>query len=100
MSLSRATSNLEALTARLNRGDGSAGRFLNDAALYNRLNELTGRLDQLINRLNDGQGSAGQFLNNKELYDNMNRTIADLHALIGDIRKDPKKFLNVKVSIW
>jgi phospholipid/cholesterol/gamma-HCH transport system substrate-binding protein len=99
-SLNAATSNLETLTARLNRGEGTAGKLLTDMALYNRLNEVTGRIDQLLNRLNDGQGTAGQLLNNKELYENINKTVADMRALIADIRKDPKKFLNVRVSIW
>ena len=99
-SLTAATTNLETLTTKLNRGDGTAGKLLNDAALYNRLNAVTGRIDELLNRLNSGQGTAGQLLNNKELYENMNRTVADMRALIADIRKDPKKFLNVKVSIW
>ena len=57
-------------------------------------------VDQLLNRVNEGQGTLGQVLNNKELYENMNKTVADLRALIGDIRKDPKKFLNVRVSIF
>jgi phospholipid/cholesterol/gamma-HCH transport system substrate-binding protein len=99
-SLTGATSNLEVLTARLNRGEGTAGKLVTDPALYNRLNELTGRIDQLLARLNQGQGTAGQLLNNKELYENMNRTVADMRALVADIRKDPKKYLNVKVSIW
>jgi hypothetical protein len=30
----------------------------------------------------------------------MNKTVNELHALVADIRKDPKKFLNVKVSIF
>ena len=98
--LTSATTNLETLTTKLNRGEGTAGKLLTDTALYNRLNTLTGRLDELLNRLNQGQGTAGQLLNNRELYENMNKTVADVRALIADIRKDPKKFLNVKVSIF
>ena len=99
-SLTAATSNMETLTGRLNRGEGTAGKLITDVALYNRLNELTGRIDHLLTRLNEGQGTAGQLLNNRELYENMNKTVGDIRALIADIRKDPKKFLNVKVSIW
>ena len=73
---------------------------MTDVALYNRLNSLADRFDHLLNRLNDGQGTAGQLLNNKELYENMSKTVTDVRSLIADIRKDPKKFLNVKVSIF
>jgi hypothetical protein len=30
----------------------------------------------------------------------MNAAAGELRALIGDIRKDPKKYLNVRVSIF
>jgi hypothetical protein len=42
----------------------------------------------------------GQFLHDKQLYDNMNAAANELRSLIGDIRKDPKKYLNVRVSIF
>ena len=54
----------------------------------------------LLTRLNDGQGTAGQLLQDKKLYENMNGAVADMRALLTEIRKDPKKYLNVKVSIF
>ena len=30
----------------------------------------------------------------------MNKTVSEVQALIAEIKKDPKKYLNVKVSIW
>ena len=51
-------------------------------------------------RLEKGEGTAGQLLHDKQLYDNMNAAANELRALIGDIRKDPKKYLNVRVSIF
>jgi hypothetical protein len=30
----------------------------------------------------------------------MNGAVSDLRALLTDVKKDPKKFLNVKVSIF
>ena len=75
-------------------------RLLSDDALYGRLDQMTGRLDTLIDRLNSGQGTAGQLLQDKQLYENMTQAASELRGLIGDIRKDPKKYLNVKVSIF
>jgi phospholipid/cholesterol/gamma-HCH transport system substrate-binding protein len=99
-SLSATTGNIEQLTGRINRGEGTAGKLLNDAALYNRINALTERIDMLVLRLNDGEGTAGQLLRDKRLYENMNGAVSDLRALLTDVKKDPKKFLNVKVSIF
>jgi len=99
-SLSAATSNLQELTNRLNRGEGTAGKLLTDASLFNRLNSVADRFDQMVTRLNDGQGTAGQLLKDKQLYENMNGAVADLRSLLANINKDPKKYLNVKVSIF
>ena len=99
-SLTGATTNLRTLTDRINKGEGTAGKLITDAALYNRLNSLTERFDQLLTRLNDGQGTAGQLLKDKQLYENMNGVVVDLRTLVDAIKKDPKKYLNVKVSIF
>jgi phospholipid/cholesterol/gamma-HCH transport system substrate-binding protein len=99
-SLTSTTTNLQTLTDRLNKGEGTAGKLMTDTVLYNRLTSLSDRFDQLLARLNDGQGTAGQLLKDKQLYENMNGVVADLRALVDAIKKDPKKYLNVKVSIF
>ena len=99
-SVTAATTNLKELTDRLNKGEGTAGKLLTDDALYRRLTDVTGRFDALVTKLNEGEGTAGQLLKDKQLYENMNGAVADLRALITEIKKDPKKYLNVKVSIF
>jgi phospholipid/cholesterol/gamma-HCH transport system substrate-binding protein len=99
-SLSATSTNLDAMTGRLNRGEGTAGKLLTDAELYNRMNRVASSLDQLSARLTQGQGTAGQLLQDKQLYENMNAAASELRGLIAEIRKDPKRYLNVKVSIF
>lgn len=99
-SLSATSQNVEALTGRLNRGEGTAGKLMTDTALYDRFNGVAQRLDTLTANLNAGEGTAGQLLRDKQLYENMNNTVGELRGLIAEIRKDPKKYLNVKVSIF
>ena len=99
-SLNGATGNLKELTDRLNRGEGTAGKLLTDDTLFKRLNAVTAQFDQLVEKLNAGEGTAGQLLKDKQLYENMNGAVGDLRALITEIKKDPKKYLNVKVSIF
>jgi phospholipid/cholesterol/gamma-HCH transport system substrate-binding protein len=98
--LSSATANFDKISGGLSRGEGTAGKLLTDEALYKRLDAVTGRLDTLLTRLNDGQGTAGQLLQDKKLYENMNGAVADMRSLLTEIRKDPKKYLNVRVSIF
>ena len=99
-SLSSTTSNIDQVVARLNKGEGTAGKLLNDPALYNRLNALSERLDQVLTRLDNGEGTAGQLLKDRQLYDNMNKVLTDASALLAEITKNPKRYLNVKVSIF
>ena len=99
-SLTATTQNLETLTGRLNRGEGTAGKLMSDTALYERFTSVAQRLDTLTTNLNAGEGTAGQLLRDKQLYENMNQTVGELRELIAEIRKDPKKYLNVKVSIF
>jgi phospholipid/cholesterol/gamma-HCH transport system substrate-binding protein len=99
-SLNGATDNLRTLTDRLNRGEGTAGKLVTDPALYNRLNDVTNRMNDLVTKLNAGEGTMGQLLKDKQLYENMNTAVNDFRGLITEIKKDPKRYLNVKVSIF
>ena len=99
-SLTDTTANLKSLTDRLNSSEGTAGKLINDPALFNRLNSVSLQFDQLVNRLNEGQGTAGQLLKDKRLYENMNGAVTDLRMLLANIQKDPKKYLNMKISVF
>jgi phospholipid/cholesterol/gamma-HCH transport system substrate-binding protein len=99
-SLNSATSNLQTLTGKLNRGEGTMGKLMTDQELYNRLDSLTGRFDDILAKLNDGQGTAGQLLKDKQLYENMNGVMTEFKNLLAAIEKDPKRYLNVRVSIF
>jgi phospholipid/cholesterol/gamma-HCH transport system substrate-binding protein len=99
-SLNGATDNLRTLTDRLNKGDGTAGKLITDPALYNRLNDVTGRMSDLVTKLNDGQGTMGQLLKDKQLYENMNGAVNEFRSLITEIKKDPRRYLNVRVSVF
>jgi phospholipid/cholesterol/gamma-HCH transport system substrate-binding protein len=99
-SATTASANLEAITTRLNRGEGTAGRLLTDAQLFERLSTVASRLDELTAKLAAGEGTAGRLLQDRQLYENMSHAVTELRGLVSDIRKDPKKYLNVKVSLF
>lgn len=99
-SLATTTSNLEQMTGRMSRGEGTAGKLMTDQQLYDRLNGMADSMNQVTAGLRAGEGTAGQLLRDQQLYENMNRAAVELRDLLADIRKDPKKFLQVDVSIF
>jgi phospholipid/cholesterol/gamma-HCH transport system substrate-binding protein len=99
-SLTATSQNFEGVTGRLNRGEGTMGKLLNETVLYDRLNGTVEQLERFTQTLNQGQGTIGQLLNDKQLYENINQTVLELRDFVAEIKKDPKKYLNVKVSIF
>jgi len=84
----------------LSRGEGTAGQLMTDDALYKRLASMAERLDTVMARLQSGDGTAGRLLQDKQLYENMNGAVGELRGLIKAIQADPKKYLNVRVSLF
>jgi phospholipid/cholesterol/gamma-HCH transport system substrate-binding protein len=99
-SLEATTSNLDSITARINRGEGTAGKLISDRELYDRLNSMSDRLDKVMTGLQQGEGTAGQLLRDRQLYENMNGAVMELRQLVRDIRTDPRRYLNVRVSLF
>lgn len=99
-SLAGTSTNVEQITGRLTRGEGTAGKLLTDQQLYDRLNSMTNRVDQLMAGLDSGRGTAGLLLHDQQLYENMNRAVSELRDLLVEVKKDPKKYLRVNVSIF
>ncbi|MPZ19678.1 MAG: MCE family protein [Luteitalea sp.] len=99
-SLTATTKNLDEVTARISRGEGTAGKLVTDDALYKRLAAVSQGLERLVARLEAGEGTAGRLLHDRQLYENMDGAVRELRGLLADIRSDPRKFLNVRVSIF
>jgi phospholipid/cholesterol/gamma-HCH transport system substrate-binding protein len=106
-SLAATLANLDEVTAGLRRGEGTAGKLMTDRELYDRLNGMTAKVDGLaaslnatVTSLNTGQGTAGQLLHDQRLYENMNQAVVELRDLLAAIKKDPKKYLTMRFSIF
>ena len=99
-SLTSTTSNLDSITGQISRGEGTAGKLITERELYDRLNSMSQRLDQVMTGLQQGEGTAGQLLKDRQLYENINGTVNEMRQLVQDIRADPRKYLNVRVSLF
>jgi phospholipid/cholesterol/gamma-HCH transport system substrate-binding protein len=62
-----------------------------------RLDSLRAALHNVTDKVDRGDGSLGRLVNDPRLYDDAKETVAQLRALIEDIKKNPKKYINLKV---
>lgn len=61
------------------------------------VNALTANLTQFSNQLNDKNSTLGMLMNDPALYDKLNRVAADVDSLIVDIKKNPKRYISIKL---
>ena len=84
----------------LNAGKGTAGKLLKDEDLYRQVDQITAKLNSAIDKINSGQGTVGQLVVNPALYNTLNSATSEAQLLIQDIRKNPKKFLRIKLALF
>jgi phospholipid/cholesterol/gamma-HCH transport system substrate-binding protein len=81
-----ALENLDSLTAKLDHGDGTLAKLLNDGALYDRATTLMADLQKVAGRLASGQGDLGRLVNSDgTLYDEVRETVASLNTTAANL---------------
>jgi phospholipid/cholesterol/gamma-HCH transport system substrate-binding protein len=91
---------IHALINDLNAGKGTAGKLLKDEQLYRRIDDLTAKLTLTLDKINSGQGTLGQLTVNPALYDSLNGATREFQSLMNDFRKNPKKFLSIRLTLF
>ncbi|HLO26794.1 MAG TPA: MlaD family protein [Geobacteraceae bacterium] len=79
--------NIDSITAKFDRGDGSLAMLLNDKALYNNANDATASLKNIAGKIDKGQGTIGKLVNDDTFYNNANSAVSDIKAGMKDVRE-------------
>lgn len=82
--LERSVVRIDSLTARL-------------AATSAALDRASSSLETVLGRMERGEGTLGRLSASDELYSNLNTATVELRDLLADIRRDPRRYLNVSV---
>jgi phospholipid/cholesterol/gamma-HCH transport system substrate-binding protein len=69
----------------------------NLAAMSTDLKQTTTKLDAIIARVDSGNGSAAKLLNDPGVYNDVRQLLQRMDSLVADIKKNPKRYINVKV---
>lgn len=75
------------ITRKINEGEGSLGRFLNDEAVYNSLNSTLQETQSVVRQIRAGGGSAGKFINDPAVYNNINTLSLQLNEIAEGLRR-------------
>ena len=62
-----------------------------------RLESFLATGDSLVTRINSGRGSLGMLVNDSSLYRHSDSLVIELRALIADLRKNPGRYLSVRI---
>jgi phospholipid/cholesterol/gamma-HCH transport system substrate-binding protein len=86
--------NLEELTGKLNNGEGTLGRLINDGGMYDELMSVVGDFrsasedfgnalggaNELVDRVRAGEGTLGRLLVGETLADDLEATVANIRS--------------------
>lgn len=105
--ISAVADDVKTITTNLNAGKGTAGKLLQDEKLYNDVNATVARIDAILADAQAGKGTIGRLLTDDTLYNSVNLTAYNIATFTGegtklldDFRKNPKKYLSIKFSIF
>jgi phospholipid/cholesterol/gamma-HCH transport system substrate-binding protein len=82
--LVQAAQNLKRITDRLDRTESSLSRAVS-------------RADSVLAKANSRDGTMGLMINDPSLYQQSDSLVRELRALVADMKKNPKRYINVRV---
>jgi phospholipid/cholesterol/gamma-HCH transport system substrate-binding protein len=99
-SAKRLIDNSNAFFADVRGGKGTLGKLATDDSLFLQYKQAGENLSSATAKLNSNENTIGKFFDDPKFYDNFSGLAGDMRLLVGDFRKDPKKFLHVKFSVF
>lgn len=77
---------IDNITRKIDQGEGTLGRIVNDPALYEEAQNAASNLQEILARIERGEGSLGRMVNDTALYDNAALSLANLSEITGRVK--------------
>ena len=90
--LNRMVNQLKDITTKINEGQGSLGKLVNDPALYNDLRQAISGTEKVITSLNTQEGLLATLLHDQEFKAEAQESMAVLKATLENFRQASDKF--------
>jgi phospholipid/cholesterol/gamma-HCH transport system substrate-binding protein len=88
------------LLAEADEGKGALGLLTKDPAFARKLDSTVSQLDTLLTNVNAGKGTIGKLATDSTMYGNLNTLLTTSTDLVAAVRKDPKKYLVIRLKIF
>lgn len=90
------TANVDTISGNLSTVSGELAAAPMDS-IMGELNRTVANLEQLTAALNNPDSSIGRLTSDPELYNNINSTVMSLDSLFVDIKRNPKRYISIKL---
>jgi len=85
--VSDVASDLKDITGKINSGQGTIGKLVNEDTLYNDARSSLANLKEITDKINHGEGTLGPLVNDESLYLEVKQMIGDIRATVDEIRE-------------
>ena len=72
----------------------------NMARLLRQVDSTNTEMRTLVANVRNGRGSLGLLMTDTSLYTNVRNLVATADSLMNDFKKDPKKYINVRITVF
>jgi phospholipid/cholesterol/gamma-HCH transport system substrate-binding protein len=98
--LNRLMANGNAVIDGINQGHGTLGKLAKDEQFYDRMNSTLAHLDTITARIDQGQGTLGKLSTDPSMFNNLSESSQSLKEFLTDFKKNPKKYLTLKMRLF
>jgi phospholipid/cholesterol/gamma-HCH transport system substrate-binding protein len=73
------------ITARIDEGQGTIGKFINDPSMFDKVNRTVSEAERLLIEVKSGEGSIGRLIADREFYDRLNGTLRRVDNIVAKV---------------
>jgi phospholipid/cholesterol/gamma-HCH transport system substrate-binding protein len=85
--LNKLSEQMTGITSKINQGQGTIGRFVNDEAFYDNLNLTVREAQAIMREIRSGNGTASKLVNDPALYNNVEQITARLQEIADNLNR-------------
>jgi len=104
--IKQASQDLSSITQKIQAGEGTIGRLVNDPAVFDELKASLANVRELTDKMKSGDSELAKFTNNKKFFEDLEKAIAALNSVaskidqgqgtVGKLVNDPTLFDEMK----